>query len=151
MLAKKFALGFGIAVIFPLMLYFGISSVSPPPDWQDYMVEDFQERHDRADLEEQKQLEAERFEQGERHREHLRHFQKHLFFVTVPAGIIAIIVGTFLTLPAVGTGLIFGGILSITRGYVGYWTELPEFLRFSSLFISFVVLIVVGYKKLETR
>ncbi len=151
MLAKRFALGFGIAVIFPMMLYYGVGSFSPPPHWQDYQVENFQERHERGDLEEQQRLEAERLERRDRFLEHTRHFQKLLFFVAVPIGIIAIIVGTFIALPAVGTGLLFGGILSVTTGYLAYWTELPESLRFVSLFISFVVLIVVGYKKLETR
>ncbi len=151
MLAKKFALGFGIAIIFPMMLYYGVSSFSPPPEWKDYQVENYDERHDRAGIEEQKELETESLAQADRFREHARHFQKHLFFVTVPMGIFAILAGTFITLQAVGTGLIFGGILSVTTGYMGYWTELPEHLRFVSLVIALIVLIGVGYNKLDTH
>ncbi len=151
MLAKKFALGFGIAVIFPLLLLQGVSYVSPPPDWQDAIVENFQERHERAGLAEQQLLEAERLERRDRFMEDMKRFQRHLFFVTVPAGIIAIIAGTFLTLQAVGTGLIFGGVMSVVMGYWGYWMELHAGLRVVSLLIAFIVLIIVGYKKLETR
>ena len=151
MLAKKIALGFGIAVIYPLMLYYGVSSFSPPPPWGAYQVENFEERHRRADVEEQKQLEAERVAQQEKFREERIRFQEHLFFVTVPFGIIAIIAGTFIMLPAVGTGLIFGGVLSVINGYMGYWMELPAPMRFISLLAAFIVLLFVGYKKLEKR
>ena len=41
MLAKKIALGFGIAVIYPLMLYYGVSSFSPPPPWGAYQGRKF--------------------------------------------------------------------------------------------------------------
>ena len=151
MLAKKIALGFGIAIVFPMMLYYGVSAFSPPPDWRDYEVANFYERHERASVEEQKQMEAERTElEGQFMAESIQ-FQKRLFYVDVPFGIAAIITGALITLPAVGTGLIFGGILSITAGYIGYWNELPEPLRFISLLIAFIVLIFVGYKKLEKR
>ena len=82
-------------------------------------MENFLERHDRAGLEEQKQLETERLERRDRFIEHMRHFQKRLFVVAVPAGFIAILAGTFIALQAVETGLIFGDILSITTGYPG--------------------------------
>ena len=38
MLAKKFALAFGIAVVFPAMLHYGVATFSPEPRWQDYTV-----------------------------------------------------------------------------------------------------------------
>ena len=151
MRAKRFALGFGIAIIFPMMLYYGVDTFSPSPDFEDFRVEDFSERHQRANVDEQKQLEAERSELDERFREELMRFHKRLFYVSVPLGIAAIIAGAYIALPAVGTGLIFGGILSIVLGYMGYWIELPEPVKFVSLLIAFIVLVVVGYKKLEKR
>jgi len=38
MLAKKFALAFGLAVVFPAMIHCGVSIFSPQPRWQDYTV-----------------------------------------------------------------------------------------------------------------
>ena len=35
MLAKKFALGFGIAIILPMLVHYGVSTFSPAPQWQD--------------------------------------------------------------------------------------------------------------------
>jgi hypothetical protein len=36
MIAKRFALAFGIAVVFPAMIHFGVSTFSPKPRWPDY-------------------------------------------------------------------------------------------------------------------
>lgn len=144
---KKFALAFGIAIIFPMMLYYGVSSFSPPPDWQAF----YKEYHNSAGVEEEKEREAERLAEEARLTEQERHFEARLFFVSVPMGIIAIIAGTLIPLQAVGTGLLFGGVLSITRGCWGYWTEIPEPLRFASLVVALIVLVVAGYKKLDNR
>ncbi|PYL94517.1 MAG: hypothetical protein DME28_05015, partial [Verrucomicrobia bacterium] len=38
MLSKKFALAFGIAVVFPAMIHYGVSMFSAEPRWQDYHV-----------------------------------------------------------------------------------------------------------------
>ena len=80
-----------------------------------------------------------------------KRFQTHLFYVAVPFGLTAIIVGTFLPIQAIGTGLMFGGIFSICNGYINYWNELPDSLRFISLLASFIVLVIVGTKKLTEK
>ena len=140
MLAKKFALAFGIAVVFPAMLHYGVATFSPEPRWQDYTVTPL---IDRNSTEWQKK-EAER-----RAAEHV--FEKHLFTVAVPLGLLAIVVGAFLPIQAIGTGLMFGGIFSVCDGYFNYWSELSAQLKFLSLLAAFVVLIVVGYRKLEKK
>ena len=149
MLAKKFALGFAIAVVLPMLMYYGLSSVSPPPQWEHYMMENYHERHERASLEEQKRMEAERSGLEAKMREDFRRFHRHLFFAAVPVGVLAIAIGMFLPVQVVGTGLMFGGIISLCVGYLGYWTELSYVWRFISLLIAFVILIAVGYGKIE--
>ncbi|MGQ4808321.1 hypothetical protein NKDENANG_01703 [Candidatus Entotheonellaceae bacterium PAL068K] len=149
MLAKKFALGFALALILPMMVYYGVSSVSPPPDWEQYMIENYHERHERASAEEQQQMEAQKSELNAKLREDSRRFQQHLFFTAVPVGVLAIVIGVFLPVPTVGTGLMFGGILNVCVGYSWYWRELSAVSRFLSLLIAFMILIFVGYKKIE--
>jgi len=151
MLAKKIALGFGIAIIFPMMLHYGVSTFSPQPKWKDYKVENYYARHKRALPEEQKKLEAERNQLQEKKETAEKRFQKHLFFVAVPLGIIAIVIGAFISIQAIGTGLMFGGIFSVCDGYFNYWSALADPLKFISMLIAFVVLLFVGYKKLEIK
>jgi hypothetical protein len=137
MLAKKIALGFGIAVVFPMLIHYGVSTFVPSPKWQDYQVPGLYDP--RASLEERAQL------QGEQQK------KQHLFAVAVPLGLIALLVGAFLRLPAIGTGLMFGGIFSICDGYFNYWSELADVLKFVSLLVAFALLIFLGYHRLERR
>ncbi len=140
MLAKKFALAFGIAVVFPAMIHYAVSSFSPEPRWQDYHV---------APLIDSNSAEYQKKDAEYKAAEKV--FEKHLFTVAVPLGLITLIVGAFLPLPAIGTGLMFGGIFSVCDGYFNYWSELSPQLKFFSLLAAFIVLLVVGYRKLEKK
>jgi len=148
MLAKKFAVGFGIAIIFPMMLHFGVSTFVPAPDWKDYpgVSESWYGEHGQVlSPESAAQLQRERDNFDEKQRV----FQRALFSITVPVGILVIILGSMLSVPAIGTGLMFGGIFSVLDGYMNYWTELPDSARFVSLLCAFIVLVWVGYRKLS--
>jgi hypothetical protein len=140
MLAKKFALAFGLAVVFPAMIHCGVSIFSPQPRWQDYTVAPMINRNST----EWQQKETER-------RAAEKVFEKHLFAVAVPLGLVAIIVGAFFLTPAIGAGLMFGGIFSVCDGYFNYWSELSATLKFLSLLAAFIVLIMVGHRKIERR
>jgi hypothetical protein len=140
MLAKKFALAFGIAVVFPAMIHYAVSSFSPEPRWQDYHI---------TPLIDSNSVEYQKKDAEYRAAEKI--FEKHLFAVAVPLGLITIIVGAFLPIPAIGTGLMVGGIFSVGDGYLNYWSELSAQLKFFSLLAAFIVLLVVGYWKLEKK
>jgi hypothetical protein len=149
MLAKKIALGFGIAVVFPMLIHYGVSTFVPSPKWQDYQVPGLYDP--RAPLEEKAQRQGEQQKKQEERRVAEKRFQQHLFAVAVPLGLIALLVGAFLRLPAIGTGLMFGGIFSICDGYFNYWSELADVLKFVSLLVAFALLIFLGYHRLERR
>ena len=140
MIAKKFALAFGIVVVFPAMVHFGVSTFSQEPRWQDYHVVPLIDSNS-----------AEYQKQDAEYKAAEKVFEKHLFAVAVPVGLITIIVGAFLPIPAIGTGLMFGGIFSVCDGYFNYWSELSAQLKFSSLLAAFIVLLAVGYTKLEKK
>ncbi len=131
------------------MIHYGVSSFSPSPKWQDYEVQNYYERHKRATPEEQIKLEEEKNRLHQQREIAEKKFQQNLFFVSVPIGIISVIFGAFLAIQAIGTGLMFGGIFSVCDGYLNYWDRLADPLKFISMLLLFIVLIIVGYKKLE--
>jgi len=149
MLAKKIALGFGIAIVFPMLLHYGVSTWTPQPRFDLYELQ--QPYNPQATPEQKAQQQAElQKKQQERHIAEKR-FQQHLFAVAVPLGLVALLVGAFLRLPAIGTGLMFGGIFSICDGYFNYWSELADVLKFVSLLIAFILLLFLGYRRLEKK
>ena len=149
MLAKKIALGFGIAIVFPMLLHYGVSTWTPQPKWRGYGFEPT--FNPQATPEEQAQWRTEQQKKQEERRIAEKRFQQHLFAVAVPLGLIALLVGAFLRLPAIGAGLMFGGIFSICDGYFNYWSELADVLKFVSLLIALILLLFLGYRRLEKK
>jgi uncharacterized membrane protein YphA (DoxX/SURF4 family) len=153
MLARQIAIGFGIAIIFPLLVYYGVASVYPPPQlkYEAYASAVIapgpnatpEERQKYAqDLNERQQ--RQRAQQAE-FAEANRDFARYLVVISTPLGVSAILIGAYLPLYAIGTGLIFGGTFTVGSGYWQYWSYLENWVRFASLLAGFVILIFVGY------
>ncbi|MDD5561978.1 MAG: hypothetical protein PHT50_07650 [Candidatus Omnitrophica bacterium] len=148
MLAKKFALGFGIAIIFPVMVHYGVSTFVPSPKWQERYSGDYYQNYNKATPEEKAKLEEEKKQREADWTAKEKRFQLFLFLVAVPLGIAAILIGSLAAIQAVGTGLMFGGIFLLLDGYCNYWSELADSMRFLSLLLAFIVLLYIGYKKI---
>jgi predicted histidine transporter YuiF (NhaC family) len=140
MLAKKIALGFGLAIIFPMMIHYGVSTFSPEPKFESYAK---QEEFNKTATAQEKVQKEEARESAQ------KQFEKHLYMVAVPLGLVAILIGAFSRVQSIGSGLMIGGIFSITDGYINYWNHLEDWMRFLSLLAAFVILLIVGYKKIE--
>jgi hypothetical protein len=150
MLARQIAIGFGIAVIFPLLVYYGVATIYPPPQIQ-YAVNTTVLPPNPTPEERQIYIEeqqAQRQEQQKRQDEYniaAKDFARHLVLVAAPLGVAAIFVGAYIPLYAIGTGLIFGGIFTVGLGYWNYWSFLEDWVRFVSLLAGFLILLFVGY------
>lgn len=151
MLAKKFGFGFGIAVILPMLVHYGVSTFSPQPKWQDYYSSGYYQDYQESTPEKKKELQQERKKKDEAFRSKRKVFERRLFYVAIPVGIAAIIAGAILAVQAVGAGLIFGGILTLIDGYCWYWSELQDWMRFLSLLVAFVVIVFCGYMNLNNK
>jgi hypothetical protein len=147
MLARQIAIGFGIAIIFPLLVYYGVSTFHPAPKTQDFyrttcVFPGGGTAEERRDCAEKQRLEREAYSAA------AKAFARVLVMVATPLGIAAILIGAYLGFYAIGTGLIFGGIFTVAFGYWGYWQYLEDWIRFVSLLAGFVILLFVGYRRI---
>jgi uncharacterized membrane protein YphA (DoxX/SURF4 family) len=142
MLARQIAIGFGIAIIFPLLVYYGISTIHPAPK-----TPGFATVLANATPEERKITADEQRQRQETYRDAAKDFARVLVIASTPLGIAAILIGAYLSFQAVGTGLIFGGIFAISWGYWSYWSYLDDWIRFISLLAGFTILIFVGIRR----
>ncbi|MFC1481981.1 hypothetical protein ACFL6E_07035 [Candidatus Neomarinimicrobiota bacterium] len=147
----KIAVGFGVAVIFPMLVHYGVSTFSPPPEWSDYQMPEWELLDESATIEERQLLDAERKAIQELWEQKSITFAKHLFWVAVPIGLAGLIVGSMLNVPTIGIGLIFGAIFTLIDAYGSYWDNLPHGLRFVSLLIAFAALVIIGYRQFATK
>ena len=78
-----------------------------------------------------------------------KQFEQTLFYVAVPWGLTAIVIGALLSKQAAGAGLMFGGLFCAGDGYYNYWDGLPYAEKFISLLIIFAVLLAISFVRLE--
>ena len=150
MLAKRFGFGFGIAIILPMLVHYGVSTFSPAPKWNEYYSNHYYQ-YQNATTEEKAKLQAEDDKRQAQYQQKRKVFERNLFFVAAPVGIAAIITGSLFAVQAIGAGLIFGGIFTLVDGYCWYWSELQDWMRFLSLLITFMVLVTMGCLKLQEK
>ena len=146
MLARQLAIGFGIAIIFPMLIHFGVATFHPVPKLQSFVTVRLAPSPS-APTEERKEYAEQRKQAEDAYAEAARQFARTLVIVAAPLGIAAILIGSYLPFLAVGTGLILGGILSVGWGYWSYWNYLDDWIRFVSLLAGLAVLIFVGIRR----
>jgi hypothetical protein len=146
-LPKQFAIGFGIAALLPLAVWYGVSLFHPPPEREDtssYDLADYRE----AASEEKERLRQEKAQRKQELEEAFRCYYRDMFYAAYPVGILALIVGAFLSVQAVGAGLMFGGLFTLGEGCYCYWDKMGDPMRFGSLLIALVVVVALGCYKL---
>lgn len=79
--------------------------------------------------------------------EEQRLYYRAMFWVGFPIGLVALVVGLLLRSVAVGTGLAFGGLCTLSAGCYSYWDDMGDALRFFSLLIVLAILIAIGLSK----
>jgi uncharacterized membrane protein YphA (DoxX/SURF4 family) len=148
MLARQIAIGFGIAVIFPLLVFYGVSTFYPAPKYPSDGTGECMLRaatpEDRVECAEKQHVAREAYTAA------AREFSWRLLIVATPLGVAAILIGAYLKFYAIGTGLILGGIFTIGLGYWGYWQYFEDWARLVSLLAGFIILLFVGYGRVAT-
>ncbi len=158
---KNFVLGLGIVIVFALVLWQGVETFYPSPMWDDYCrnidlpvkpgVEESQAdcvenngvwRSGYCDYYYECQQE---FDSAQKDR------AKIVFFISLIAGIVVIIVGyAILSVEPVGSALIGSGIWAFFYGTVVNWRNITSIWRFLLLLAILILLIWITIR-LNTR
>lgn len=133
---KRTALTFAIALLFPLLIHYGIETFYPTPhpetvalSGQVHTLSSPNTRSTDAFI--------------VKYNQH----QKITFYVNVILGLIVILLGTVIKFDTIGSGLIFGGAITLLSGYLGYWSNLDAPLKFVSLLIAFLLILFIASRK----
>lgn len=169
------AVALGLAIVLPLLAFYGLRTVTPEPDHTAYFADvgPMPSRladhevcgHPQADPEAcitpaERTARKAAFEKADAERDAAlaqataryeaakAAFAERLFLTATPLGLLAIVAAGLIRSATVGTGLILGGLGSITLGYFGYWDHMPDAWRFVSLLAALAVLLWLGWRKL---
>jgi uncharacterized membrane protein YphA (DoxX/SURF4 family) len=144
MLARQIAVGFGIALIFPLLVYYGVCTFHPAPVRLAFFPVT-PPLAANATADQRKTYADQQRKRQEAYDSAAKDFSRILVLIATLSGVAAILVGAFLTVQPIGTGLILGGILTIAWGYWGFWPDFEDWVRFVSLLVGFAALLLVGF------
>jgi hypothetical protein len=149
---RQFAIIFGIAILYPALVYYSVRAYQPLPEVQYHYsviarVTPTTPEGWKAWDEENRVAEKARQEKLDAIDKATQPFFRALILVATPLGIAAMLIGSYLKIHSVGTGLVLGGIISVTNAYSDYWSHLDDWIRYVSLILGLCLLIFIGYRQ----
>lgn len=130
-----------IAIVLVLVVMFGVEAFYPSPQYPEYP-----EPIPAYDSPEYEEWEQERAEAWDEYEQEVAMYERNIFFVVLPLGVVFAVGGTFVRprLDIFGAGLILGGIGTMISAITPY--NLDNMLRFAGIAATLAVLVFVGYK-----
>jgi len=149
---RELVLALGVAVLIPLIAYYGTIIFHPQPE---YTFERGAILWSEATTQEEKALkEAEQAKENAalaEYKSEKLQFNKTYFFVCLAIAFIAIITGMFLPMVALGSGFILGGFITLITGYISYWGALHTIIKLGSLVAALVFIMLISYRRFTTK
>lgn len=142
---RQHAITFGIAVIFPMLIYFGFLTFYPAPEVPasppvtvigKEKTDDAAHKLALADFREKQRVAGLVKED----------FNRAMFSAMVPIGTAAILIAIFVPLVELRAGMIYGGVLTTLYGFVNYWSQIDHAAKFLSLLLIMASLIITAYR-----
>ncbi|MBS3119990.1 hypothetical protein J4475_04160 [Candidatus Woesearchaeota archaeon] len=78
-------------------------------------------------------------------------YSRNSFFIIGIIALAAIVAGMYLKYGFIGTGFLYGGILLLVYSNIRFIGELDKFVRVGLIFIELLLVIWIGYRRLEKK
>jgi len=78
-------------------------------------------------------------------------YYRNLFFILLPIGLAIVIIGIYLVVDYIGAGLMFAGLIVMFYATFRYFSDMSKVLRALVILIELLVIMWIGYKKIEER
>jgi len=165
---KALILSVVIAIVLSSFIIYTIQVFDPSPEWEDYCSESIRGPKIARGIDASEEIVDQTTCEAEEGAKWMNGYcdynyqcqmdyndarDKHrfiVFLVAVPTGIVALALGISLALPSVSSGLMLGGVFLTIFGTGNYWDKFSNIVRVLILGIALVILIWLGYKKLES-
>ncbi len=149
-LIKQLVIWVSISALLPLTSYAGATMLHPRKRLDDLQAQQQrvqQETNDTKDVETRRKSRDQDEELRQQIEKEQRAFYRSMFWVACPIGYTALVIGLFLRAVPVGTALAFGGLCTLVTGCYSYWDSMGDSLRFFSLLIILVTVVMIGLLK----
>lgn len=134
---RNMAIGIGVVILLPLILHVGVRLVVKEPS-----------RPHTRNL----SYESEEYQTlNQKYQSEQKIYEKYYFYIATVVGIVTIIAGVLTPMPFLGMGFILGGIVCLAHGYFRYWDEMHDLVKFISLLLALILLIISSYRFVRNK
>jgi hypothetical protein len=78
-------------------------------------------------------------------------YNRNIFFVLLPLGLIIVIIGIYFVVDYLGAGLMFAGLIVMFYATFRYFSDMSKILRALVILAELLVIMWIGYKKIEHK
>lgn len=78
-------------------------------------------------------------------------YNRNIFFVLLPLGLIIVILGIYLAVDYLGAGLMFAGLIVMFYATFRYFSDMSKTLRALVILVELLVIMWIGYMKIEKK
>jgi len=78
-------------------------------------------------------------------------YNRNIFFILLPAGLVIVILGLYLLIDYLGAGLMFAGLIIMFYATFRYFSDMSKILRALVILVELLVIMWIGYKKIEDK
>ena len=129
---KALVMILAVAILLPMTVHTGLKTFNPKPQYSQIVSAKNTQRHE---------------QQRQTYSSKRASYDKTYFYVSLACGLAAILMALLLQLPIIDSGLILGGCFTLVMGYLDYWSDLPQQVRFFSVLAALVILLIFIYRK----
>ncbi len=78
-------------------------------------------------------------------------YNRTIFFILLPIGLIIVILGIYLAIDYIGAGLMFAGLITMFYATFRYFSDMSKLVRALVILIELAIIIWIGYKKIDQK
>jgi hypothetical protein len=76
-------------------------------------------------------------------------YNRNLFFMLAPIGLLVIIIGIYFSLDYMGAGIMLGGLITLFYATIRYFSDMSKLLRALVILVELLIILWIGYKKID--
>ncbi len=85
------------------------------------------------------------------YRQALENYNKNLFFIIAPIGLIIVVLGLYLAIDYLGAGLMFAGLITLFYATLRAFPDLGKLTKSLVILIELLIIMWIGYKKIDKK
>jgi hypothetical protein len=86
---------------------------------------------------------------GREHNDAMSKYNRNIFFILLPIGLLIVLIGIYLSVDYIGAGLMFAGLITMFYATIRYFSDMSKLFRALVILIELLLIMWIGYRKID--